>query len=88
MPIRIVIRPHPFAGCGSHLVDEIRPVKEKTDRMRELLAITIRIKKAGKALLYEFTARAQIGSDHWPSPGIGLENRLAQSFRSSGNAWK
>src|SRR5580698_7136605 len=76
----VVVCFHTTAGRGAHLLDQIGTVKQKSDGMRELFAVSVGIEQSGNAVLDEFPARTEIGRDDGPSPRIGLQNGFSQSL--------
>jgi len=84
VPLGIVPRLNASASIGAHFLDQIGAVEQKPDGMRELAAITGRIKQARHSVLNELAARTKIGRDHGTSVGIGFEDRFPQRFIGKG----
>ena len=76
----VVVCFHATASGGAHLLDQIGAVKQKSDGASELFAIPVGIKEPGDAMFDQFPARAQIGGDDRPSPGIRFQNRFPQGL--------
>src|SRR5208282_1754497 len=80
MLLGVVVCFHATASGSAHLLDQIGAVKQKCNGVSELFAVSVGIKEAGDAMLDDFPARTQIGGDHGPSPGIGLQNGFPQGL--------
>src|ERR1700686_1983754 len=82
MLCRLVAFSNAIASRGSHPFNQVWTVKQKTDGVSQLFAITVGVKKASYAMTNQFESRAQIRRNHWAPPRIRLENRFSQGLVS------
>jgi hypothetical protein len=52
---RVVVFFHAITSGNPHLLNQVGTVKEKSNGVRKLISISIRIKEAGYPMLNEFT---------------------------------